>query len=271
VSLFLARGGASAGRTSGPRQLGDTLSQSSFRLTDAKRMERARREGADRVENAARGNATQIGSRHGVPPAGNLVGPVLSQLNPGGTLVMAPVSSSPTAIEDYSRNPRGRSITTLHNLKRSDVEDFFSIVNDLGMRVGTTGFPFEELQDALILVRRGELEQPNAVIREVRHRIREWRDNPKDRHGPRTNQRPQVMQYEPPVEAGSRGCDFTFDGRGHLASRSTKWLVGPVHVTGVARCPAQSGSGPHFTEATASEATAPSTLCTGHQPTSARL
>ena len=44
------------------------------------------------------------------------------------------------------------------------MEGFLSIVNGLGMRVGTTVFPFEELQDVLIPVRRGELGQRNGVI-----------------------------------------------------------------------------------------------------------
>jgi threonine dehydrogenase-like Zn-dependent dehydrogenase len=52
----------------------------------------------------------------------------------------------------------------LYNLKKSDAEEFFGIVNRLELKVGMSLFPFEELQDALILAKKGKLEQPNAVI-----------------------------------------------------------------------------------------------------------
>ena len=41
------------------------------------------------------------------------------------------------------------------------------MVDSLELNVGTSVFPFEELQDALILAKQGKLEQPNAVIRVV--------------------------------------------------------------------------------------------------------
>ena len=78
---------------------------------------------------------------------------------------MAPVSASPITIEDYSENLRGRSIKTLYHLKRSDAEEFFEIVDGVGLRVGYTLFPFDELQGALVLVRQGKLKQPNAVLK----------------------------------------------------------------------------------------------------------
>jgi propanol-preferring alcohol dehydrogenase len=99
------------------------------------------------------------------PPAGNLVEPVLSQLTIGGTLVLAPVSASPIVINKYSQNLWGRTIKTLYHLKRSDAEGFLRIIGRLEEGVGTMLFPFEKLQDALILVKQGKLEQPNAVIK----------------------------------------------------------------------------------------------------------
>jgi len=80
---------------------------------------------------------------------------------------MAPVSASPIKIENYSENLWGRDIKTLYNLKKSDAEEFFGIVNGLELKVGTSLFPFEKLQDALILAKKGKLEQPNAVIKIV--------------------------------------------------------------------------------------------------------
>jgi propanol-preferring alcohol dehydrogenase len=99
------------------------------------------------------------------PPAGNLVEPILAQVKPGGNLVMAPVSSSPITIEHYSQNLWGRTIKTLYQLNRADAEEFIERVNNLDLNLGIDLFPFEELDEAIILVKQGKLEQPNAVIR----------------------------------------------------------------------------------------------------------
>jgi propanol-preferring alcohol dehydrogenase len=128
-------------------------------------IEAARREGARWAANAAKEPMPcRLDAAILFPPAGNLVEPVLSQLERGGNLVMAPVSASPIAIEDYSQNLWGRDIRTLYHLKRSDAEEFFEIVDQLDLRVGTRVFSFEELQDAMILAKQGKLQEPNAVI-----------------------------------------------------------------------------------------------------------
>jgi D-arabinose 1-dehydrogenase-like Zn-dependent alcohol dehydrogenase len=128
-------------------------------------MEAARGEGAQWAANAAQEQMPcPLDAAVLFPRAGNLLEPILSQLERSGILVMAPVSASPIVIENYSENLWGRDIRTLYNLTRSDAEEFFEIVDRLELRVGTSVFPFEELQDALILARQGKLEQPNAVI-----------------------------------------------------------------------------------------------------------
>jgi propanol-preferring alcohol dehydrogenase len=131
-----------------------------------KNVEAARREGARWAANAAEEEMPcKLDAAILFPPAGNLVEPILSQLRRGGVLVMAPVSASPIQIENYSENLWGRDIRTLYNLKRSDAEGFFEIVDRLALEMGTSLFPFEELPDALIRARQGKLEQPNAVIK----------------------------------------------------------------------------------------------------------
>jgi hypothetical protein len=52
----------------------------------------------------------------------------------------------------------------LYHLSRSDATEFFEIIDRLELEMGTSLFPFKDLQDALILARQGKLEQPNAVI-----------------------------------------------------------------------------------------------------------
>lgn len=79
--------------------------------------------------------------------------------------MLAPVSSSPINIDNYSENLWGRSIKSLYNVKRDEAEEFFNMVESLDLDVGTTLFPFEELQDALIMVKQGKTEQPNVVIK----------------------------------------------------------------------------------------------------------
>jgi len=77
---------------------------------------------------------------------------------------MAPVSSSPITIEDYSQNLWGRDLRTLYNLKRSDAQEFFALVDQLELKVGVRSFSCEKLQEALILAKEGRLGEPNAVI-----------------------------------------------------------------------------------------------------------
>jgi propanol-preferring alcohol dehydrogenase len=125
----------------------------------------AAREGARWAANAAQeAMPCQLDAAILFPPAGSLVEPILSQLQRGGILVMVPVSASPIRIEQYSDNLWGRDIGTLYHLKRSDAEGFFAIVSQLDLGIGTRVFPFEELQDALILARHGTLGEPTAVI-----------------------------------------------------------------------------------------------------------
>ncbi len=130
-----------------------------------KNIEMAKQEGAIWAADAAiERMPCKLDSAILFPPAGNLVEPILSQLTEGGVLVMAPVSASPINIKDYSRNLWGRDIRTLYNLKRSEAEEFFAIVDQLDLRVGTSLFQFEELPEALIAAKQGKLQQPNAVI-----------------------------------------------------------------------------------------------------------
>jgi propanol-preferring alcohol dehydrogenase len=131
-----------------------------------KNITRARQEGATWAADASKEEMPYpLDAAILFPPAGHLVEPALSQLVRDGTLVMAPVSSSPIDIKNYSKNLWGRTIKTLYNVSRADAEEFFGMVDELGLQVGTSLFAFEQLQDALILAKHGKLDQPNAVIR----------------------------------------------------------------------------------------------------------
>ena len=99
------------------------------------------------------------------PPAGNLVEPVLSQVEQGGTVVLAPVSSSPIVIKNYTENLWGRTLETLYNLKKSEADEFLEIADRLQIKPERGIFPFEDLQDVLITVRQGKATVANSVIK----------------------------------------------------------------------------------------------------------
>lgn len=133
-----------------------------------KNIERATREGANWVADVTKKPLPcNLDAAIIFPAAGNLVEPALSHLDKGGRLVMAPVSSSQIVIDNYSQNFWGRSLNTLYNVTKYDAEGFFKIIRDHGLdiKIGTSLFPFESLQDALIQVKHGALEKPNAVIK----------------------------------------------------------------------------------------------------------
>jgi alcohol dehydrogenase, propanol-preferring len=98
------------------------------------------------------------------PPAGPLVEPSLTPIKKGGVLVLAPVSMSLIEIKNYSDNFWGKDIRTLYNVNKGESEEFLEIAGKTDMRMNKRVFPFDKLQDAMIMVKRGEIEEPNAVI-----------------------------------------------------------------------------------------------------------
>jgi alcohol dehydrogenase, propanol-preferring len=130
-----------------------------------KNIEDAINEGADWAADTAKEQMPgKLDSAIVFPPAGNLVEPVLSQVEKGGIVVLAPVSSSPIVIENYSENLWGRTIETLYNLKKSEADEFLEIADRLQIKPERGIFPFEELQDVLIAVRHGKTKVANSVI-----------------------------------------------------------------------------------------------------------
>jgi alcohol dehydrogenase, propanol-preferring len=99
------------------------------------------------------------------PPAGKLVEVALSQINVGGTLVLAPVSMSTIEIKNYSHHLWGRDIKTLYNVKKSQGEEFLRIAAQENIQMGRQVFSFQDLPEALIEVKEGKIIHPNAVIK----------------------------------------------------------------------------------------------------------
>ncbi|MBN2505743.1 MAG: zinc-binding alcohol dehydrogenase family protein [Verrucomicrobia bacterium] len=194
-------------------------------------MQLARSAGARWAANAAdKGMPTKLDAAILFPPAGDLVEPVLAQVKPGGVLVMAPVSASPIRIEDYSQHLWGRDLRTLYHLNRSDAEGFFGMVGRLKIELETRLFPFEQLPEALILIKHGRLEQSNAVI-EVSKDAPGVRHPPSSRrafpdvgapHGAEPAEEPAVSGNTPPCPSSAFAPPEPLVGRRHKPARRAR-------------------------------------------------
>jgi propanol-preferring alcohol dehydrogenase len=129
-------------------------------------IEEAKKNGASWAADASKeGIPYTLDSAIVFPPAGSLVEPSLSGVKIGGTLVLAPVSMSAIEIKNYSKNVWGRTVKTLYNVKIAEGRKFLYSARKIDLKMGSQIFPFEELQDALILVKNGGIKEPNAVIK----------------------------------------------------------------------------------------------------------
>ncbi|MCK4646521.1 MAG: alcohol dehydrogenase catalytic domain-containing protein [Candidatus Aminicenantes bacterium] len=99
------------------------------------------------------------------PPAGVLVEPALCHVKIGGIVVLAPVSMSTIEVKNYSKNFWGRDVRTLYNVIKTEGQEFLSIAGKTNIRMGRQVFFFEELNEAMILVKKGKIEEPNAIIK----------------------------------------------------------------------------------------------------------
>ena len=98
------------------------------------------------------------------PPVGSLVEFGLSQLDSGGRLVLAPVTSTPIEIKDYDRIWMERCIISLANICREDGREFLRIAGEIKIQTRLEAFDFDELPEVLVGVAHGRVDG-NAVIR----------------------------------------------------------------------------------------------------------
>ena len=98
------------------------------------------------------------------PPIGEAVERALEALNPGGTLVLAQVASTPITIGRYE-NLWGRTIKTVYNVKRSTSRAMVELAKRIDMSIEKRVFGFEELQDAMIEFRKGRIEEMTSVLK----------------------------------------------------------------------------------------------------------
>lgn len=131
-------------------------------------LRRAREHGAAWAGNAAEsGMPVTLDASVIFPPAGQLVELALRDVVIGGTLVLAPVAMTPIEIADYSRNLWGRDIRTLYNVNRRDAAELLELAAHVDLALGAEVFAFEDLPEAMIRLRHGQLKAANAVVRIV--------------------------------------------------------------------------------------------------------
>lgn len=98
------------------------------------------------------------------PPVGQLVEPALRQVKVGGVVVLAPVSMSTIAIEDYSNHLWGRDLRTLYNINRHDAREFLDLASDVDLGMGVELVSPDDAQEAMIRLGHGRLSEPNIVV-----------------------------------------------------------------------------------------------------------
>lgn len=99
------------------------------------------------------------------PAVGDAVEKALRSLAPGGVLVLSQIFSTPITISDYNGNLWGRTIRTVQNVRRSSIYRMIEVARRIDMSIPKDVFAFEELQEAAVRSRRGELQGLTAVVR----------------------------------------------------------------------------------------------------------
>jgi len=99
------------------------------------------------------------------PPAGSIVEKALENLERDGILVLSAVAMSKIEIKKYSESLWGRSIKTLYQVRRDYGNEFLEIARKMDLTIPIEIFDFEELQDAMIKMKKGEMKALNGVLK----------------------------------------------------------------------------------------------------------
>ncbi|AGB04570.1 Zn-dependent alcohol dehydrogenase [Aciduliprofundum sp. MAR08-339] len=122
--------------------------------------------GADWVGNLARENfPNKVDAFIFFPTAGNLVERALENSVPAATLVLGAVTMSPITIQNYTANLWGRKIKTIYQVRRDYGREFIEIANRLGLTIEKEMVKFEEVPEAMIRLKKGEINGMVQVIR----------------------------------------------------------------------------------------------------------
>jgi len=90
-------------------------------------------------------------------PAGELVPLALRAVRKGGRVVCAGIHMSDIPSFPYNLLWEERHLLSVANLTRQDGHDFFRIVPQAGIHIRTTSFPLDKANDAIAMLRAGQL------------------------------------------------------------------------------------------------------------------
>jgi hypothetical protein len=68
-------------------------------------------------------------------------------------------------VENYGEDLWGKDIRTVYNIRRSTIMNMLNLARKVDFSIEKEIFDFEELQDAMIEVRKGKLDKMTAVVR----------------------------------------------------------------------------------------------------------
>jgi len=98
------------------------------------------------------------------PPVGSIIERALNNLKSGGTLVLAQIASTPITINNYS-NLWGSTIKTVYNVNRRGAYGILEYAKKVDLSIDKEIVRFEEIQDAMIRVRKGGIDKLVAVAK----------------------------------------------------------------------------------------------------------
>ncbi len=125
----------------------------------------AQKYGADWVGNLAIENfPKKVDAFIFFPTAGKLVERALENTLPAATLVLGAVTMSPITISNYTANLWGRKIKTIYQVRRDYGNEFLEYANRLNMTIEKEIVKFEEVPDAMLRLKNGEINGMVQVI-----------------------------------------------------------------------------------------------------------
>jgi len=97
-------------------------------------------------------------------PVGALVPQALKQVRKGGSVICAGIHMSDIPAFPYADLWGERTIRSVANLTREDGEEFLDIAFRIPVRTTTTVFPLEQANEALALLREGQIEGAAVLV-----------------------------------------------------------------------------------------------------------
>jgi len=97
-------------------------------------------------------------------PAGHLVLSALRVLEKGGTIALAGIHMSPIPAMEYNLLYEERTIRSVANSTRKDVQDLLNFASEASVRTDVEAFPFEDVNKALQMLKNSAINASAAIV-----------------------------------------------------------------------------------------------------------